>query len=46
MGMPIIGPGEIAWLPSEWSGLPESSTGAGDSVAEQVEHILLKVKAG
>ena len=45
MGMPIIGPRETAQSPSEWSGIPESSTGAGDPVAEQVEHILLKVKA-
>jgi len=46
MGMPIIGPREIDWLLSEWSGLPESSTGAGNSVVEQVVCILPKVKTG
>ena len=44
MGMPIIGPGETSQSPSEWSGIPESSTGEGDPVDEQVVHVLPKVK--
>ena len=42
---PIIGPGDTIRSLSEWSGIPESSTGAGDPVAEQVVCILPKVKA-
>jgi len=34
MGTPIIGPRKTAWLPSEWSGIPESSIGEGDPVAK------------
>ena len=45
LGIDYDRPGETSRLPSEWNGVPESSTGAGDPVAEQVVHILPKVKA-
>jgi len=34
LGTPIIGPGETNRSPSKWSGLPESSTGAGNLLVE------------
>src|SRR5882724_11882963 len=46
VGMPIIGPGETNRSPSKWSGLPESSTGAGNLLVEQVACVPPKIKTG
>ena len=46
VGMPIIGPGQTDWSPSEWSRLPESSNGAGSLSVEWVVRVPPKVKTG